>query len=113
MKFKEVQEGVINNAMRYGKDFDIKIDEDFALLKLYKEVGELAQAILIHRKKSRPEKHVDAAISKQHIAEELADVVGMALVNASLFDIDLEKALQEKWIKTHNYGQTKSKTTSA
>ena len=99
MEFKELQRAVVKNAMDYGKRFNVKIDEDFALLKLYEEVGELAQAVLIHRKKSRPEKHVPKPISKKHLAEELADVVGMAIVNAHLFGIDLEEAIGKKWIK--------------
>jgi len=98
MDFKELQDKIMKNAVNYGKEFDIKIDEDFALFKLYEEVGELAQAVLIHRKKSRPEKHVPQDVSKQKIAEELADVVGVAIVNAKLLDIDLEEAINKKWI---------------
>jgi len=41
-------------------------DEDFALLKLYEEIGELSQAVLIHRKKNQPEKHVSEEISKKN-----------------------------------------------
>ena len=98
MDFEELQNKVVQNALDYGKKYNINIDEDFALFKLYEEVGELAQAILIHRKKSRPEKHVSTEISKQHLAEELADVVGMAIVNAHLLNIDLEEAINKKWI---------------
>ncbi|MBI5077430.1 pyrophosphatase [Candidatus Falkowbacteria bacterium] len=98
MDFKELQKKVVENAINYGKKYSVKIDEDFALLKLYEEVGELAQAVLIHRKKSRPEKHVSEEISKKEVAKELADVVGMAIVNAYLLGIDLEKAIDKKWI---------------
>lgn len=84
--------------MRYGKKHNIRIDENFALLKLYEEVGELAQAVLIHRKQSRPEKHVSPEISKKELAKELADIVGMAIVNAHLLGIDLEEAIDKKWI---------------
>ena len=98
MDFKELQDKVMQNAINYGKKYNIKIDEDFALFKLYEEVGELAQAVLIHRKKSRPEKHVPQNVSKQKIAEELSDVVGMAIVNAKLLNIDLEEAINKKWI---------------
>ena len=99
MDFKDLENKVIQNALNYGKKYNIDIDEDFALFKLYEEVGELAQAILIHRKKSRPEKHISIEISKQHIAEELADILGMIIVNAHLLNIDLEKAIDKKWIK--------------
>lgn len=98
MDFTEMQNKVMENAIRYGKKYNVQIDEDFALLKLYEEVGEFSQAILIHRKKSRPEKHVEEAVSKKELAKELADVVGMAMVNAHLLGIDLEEALDKKWI---------------
>lgn len=98
MEFKELQKKVIENAIKYGKKYGVKIDEDFALLKLYEEVGEFAQAVLIHRKKSRPEKHVSKEISKKELAKELADILGMVIVNAYLLDIDLEEAIDKKWI---------------
>ena len=98
MDFKELEKKVVENAINYGKNYNIKIDEDFALLKLYEEVGELAQAILIHRKKSRPEKHVSEELSKKEVAKELADVIGMIIVNAHLLGIDLEDAIDKKWI---------------
>lgn len=98
MEFKELQQKIIKNAENYGKDFNVKIDEDFALLKLYEEVGELAQAVLIHRKKSRPEKHLPFEGSKNAIAKELADIMGLVIVNAHLLNIDLEDAIDKKWI---------------
>ncbi len=98
MDFREIQKKVMLNAKNYGKNYGVIIDENFALLKLYEEAGELAQAALIHRKQSRPEKHVSTDASTQMMAEELADVVGMAMVNAELLGVDLEKAIQEKWI---------------
>lgn len=99
MDFNLLQEKIIANANRYGKEFDIDIDKEFALLKLYEEVGEFSQAVLIHNKKSRPEKHLPAAESKHEMAKELADVVGMAIINAHVLEIDLLSALKEKWIR--------------
>ena len=98
MNFKDLQNKIVQNALNYGKKYKIDIDEDFALFKLYEEVGEFAQAILVHRKKSRPEKYVSDKISKQHLAEELADIFGMVIVNAYLLGIDLEDAIDKKWI---------------
>ena len=98
MEFKELQEKIITNAESYGKKYGVKIDEDFALLKLYEEVGELAQAVLIHRKKSRPEKHLPEEKSRAELAHELADVLGMVVVNAHLMGVDLEDAVNKKWI---------------
>ncbi|MBI4653151.1 hypothetical protein HY750_02760 [Candidatus Kuenenbacteria bacterium] len=84
MDFKDLQNKIVENAINYGKKYNVQIDEDFALLKLYEEVGEFAQAILVHRKKSRPEKHVSEKISKNELAKELADIIGVAIVNAHL-----------------------------
>lgn len=98
MEFKKLQKKVIANAEDYGKKYNVKIDEDFALFKLYEEVGELAQSVLIHRKKCRPEKYLPEEKSKEELAKELADVLGMVIVNAHLLDIDLEEAINNKWI---------------
>lgn len=98
MEFKEIQEKVVLNAENYGKNFNVTIDKEFAVLKLVEEVGEFAEALLIHQKKSRPEKHLSEDESRKRLGRELADVVGMAMVNAHLLEIDLEKSLDEKWI---------------
>ena len=98
MDFKEIEKGVVNNALDYGKKYNLEIDENFALLKLYEEVGEFAQAVLIHRKKCRPEKFVSTEASKSELAKELADVLGMVMVNAHLLGINLEEAIDKKWI---------------
>ncbi len=98
MDIKEIQTKVVNNVLEYGKKNNIKIDEDFALLKLYEEVGEFAQAILIHRKKCRKEKYVSEEVSKKELAKELADVMGMVMVNAHLLKIDLADSIDKKWI---------------
>lgn len=50
MDFKELQQKVVKNALEYGERHNLKIDEDFALIKLFEEVGEFAQAVLIHKK---------------------------------------------------------------
>ncbi|MEK7202922.1 MAG: pyrophosphatase [Patescibacteria group bacterium] len=98
MDFKKLQNKVVQTAVNYGKKYNIQIDEDFALLKLYEEVGEFTKAVLIHRKKSRSEKHVSEKISKKELAKELADVVGVTIVIAYLLGIDLENAINKKWI---------------
>lgn len=98
MEFKAIQQKAMENARRYGKKHNVVIDENFAVLKLYEEVGEFAQAVLIHNRKSRPEKFIEKEISKEMVAAELADIVGLCMVNAELLNIDLEKAIHSKWI---------------
>jgi NTP pyrophosphatase (non-canonical NTP hydrolase) len=98
MEFKKIKQGVVNTALNYGEKYKIKIDQDFALLKLQEEMGEFMQAVLVYKKKSRPEKYTSEEEVKRELSHELADLLGMVLVNAYLLDIDLEKAIKEKWL---------------
>jgi len=98
MEFKQLQKEIVATSKDYGKNYNFKIDADYALLKLYEELGELTQSILIHRKKCRPEKYLPDDKSKIELAKELADVAGTVIVLANLLNIDLEAAIDNKWI---------------
>ena len=98
MEFKDIQKKAVETMINYSKKYNVEIDKNFALIKLYEEVGEFSQAFLVHEKKSRPEKYITEDVSKNELAEELADIVGMAMVNAHLLDIDIEEAINKKWI---------------
>lgn len=98
MDFKELEAKLLANAARYEENNGVRIDLDFSLLKLVEEMGELYQAVMIHQKKSRPEKHVPESESHEMLAKELSDVVGMAVVLADRLGVDLERALMDKWV---------------
>jgi NTP pyrophosphatase (non-canonical NTP hydrolase) len=98
MQFKELQEKILEVEQAYGEKYGITIDEEYTLLKLYEEMGELSQAVLISRKKCRPEKYPGDQIAKEKLAEEMADVLGLLITNAKLLGVDLEAALQKKWL---------------
>jgi len=102
MEFKEIQKKIVERAKDYEERYNLVIDENTAIIKLYEEVGEFAEAVLTHRKKSRPEKLLPPEESKNKVSEELADVIGMAVVTADRLGIDIEKALQNKWINRKN-----------
>ena len=99
MTLDEMQNGILQVAASYSDRFNVKIDHDFAVLKLFEEVGEYAQAVIVHKKKSKPEKYVSEEEAKKHLGEELADIIGMAIINADLFGIDIQEAIKEKWLK--------------
>jgi NTP pyrophosphatase (non-canonical NTP hydrolase) len=99
MDFQELRSRVLEHARAYSAKYGVVIDEDFALLKLCEEVGELAQAVLIARGRSRPDKVRPEAEAKAAVAYELADIVGMAIVAADLLGVDLEKAMALKWLR--------------
>ena len=98
MEFKEMQKKVIQNALNYGERFNIEIESEFAVLKLIEEVGEFTEALLTLKSKNRPEKLLPEVEAKKKVEQELADIVGMAIVNAHVLNIDIEKALYDKWI---------------
>lgn len=93
-----MEQKVVKCAFDYGKRHNLEIDDDFALIKLFEEVGEFAQAVLIHKKKCRTKKRVDHEVSHKELSKELADVIGMTMLNAHLLGIDLEDAIVRKWI---------------
>lgn len=68
-EFKELQQKVVKNALAYGERHELQIDKDFAVIKLFEEVGELAQAILIHNKKCRKSKRVPDDVSKKRTGQ--------------------------------------------
>lgn len=97
MEFEELKQKVVKRALQYGEENNIDIDLEYSVLKLVEELGEYTQALLIHQKKSRPSKHLDHNESHEQLAKELADLVGLAILNAHFLGVDLEKAIEEKW----------------
>jgi NTP pyrophosphatase (non-canonical NTP hydrolase) len=77
---------------------DIKVSDDYLLLKLTEELGEFTQSFLVHKKRCRPAKYLSPKISKKELSKELSDVLGLVLVIAEKLNIDVEEALVKKWI---------------
>lgn len=84
--------------MQNAKRDKFKVTNDYLIMKLTEEVGELAQSYLVHNKKCRPIKIVSKKESKKQIAKELADVFCLSLIVASSLNIDIEEAITNKWI---------------
>ena len=104
MEFKEIKKGIKECFKKYNRKYKLQWNTDSALIKLMEEV---AEALLIYNKKSRPEKFISQKKSKQDIAKELADVVGVSVVISQMLNIDLEEALIKKWI-TREWVQDKT-----
>ena len=80
-----------------GRD-NIKVSDDYLLLKLTEELGEFTQSFLVHKKRCRPAKYLSPQTSKKELSKELSDVLGLILVIAEKLEIDVEEALVKKWI---------------
>lgn len=82
----------------YERLFDVERTDDWLILKLQEEMGELVQAFLAHTHRSR-----DRGKSAEEIAAdfrgEIVDVLGQLLLVARRFDVDVEAELQRKWFR--------------
>jgi len=81
MHIAEFQEAMFE---KFGRE-DRKKEKYLLIAALAEEVGELAKATL---KKT-----------KKEIAEEIADVIFVAICIANYYDINVETALKEKYLK--------------
>ena len=100
MEFNTLRQHIIDNAAWYERKHDVDIDLHFAAYSLMKEMGQFADAMLVRQGKIRAERRVDDASAKDHLTQQLVDIVCLALINADVHDIDLETAITHKrWIE--------------
>lgn len=98
MEIKKLQKQASRVFLDNLKRDNIKISDDYLLLKLTEELGEFTQSFLIHKKRCRPAKYLSTPESKKELSKELSDVLGLVLVIAEKLKIDLEESLVKKWI---------------
>ena len=98
VKFNQVMQKISQRIEQYSQEYEINRDSDWHILKLQEEVGELAQAYLRLSKRART-KGLSQQEIKESFAEELADVLGMAMLIADYHKIDLLEAVKNKWFK--------------
>ncbi|MBU4213652.1 MAG: pyrophosphatase [Actinobacteria bacterium] len=91
MELRAAQTQVETISRVYARLHDIERTDDWLVLKLAEEVGELTQAYLAASGRSRREPDAGA------VAAELADVLAHVLLLAERFDVDLDAALEDKW----------------
>ena len=76
----------------YAANFGIDCDGDWALLKLQEELGELVQAHLKLTGRGR------GGAAPEARADEAADVLCMLLLYCRQHGVDLEAAVDRKWL---------------
>jgi len=92
LRITELQADVLRISDIYATEHDIDRDRDWALLKLQEELGELTAEHL--RMSGRARGAADAS----KLGDEAADVLGMLLIYCDSAGIDLEAAMQRKWL---------------
>ncbi|MBF0664658.1 MAG: phosphoribosyl-ATP pyrophosphohydrolase [Brevundimonas sp.] len=92
MDLKALQADVLRISDIYAREHGIDRSGDWALLKLQEELGELTAEHL--RMSGRARGAADAG----KLGDEAADVLGMLLIYCDRAGIDLEQAMQRKWL---------------
>ncbi|OYX56826.1 MAG: phosphoribosyl-ATP pyrophosphohydrolase [Brevundimonas subvibrioides] len=92
MILSELSEKVARISDIYAAEHGIDRSGDWAILKLQEELGELTAEHLRLSGRARGEP------SEQALGDEAADVLGMLLIYCDRAGIDLEQAMQRKWL---------------
>jgi NTP pyrophosphatase (non-canonical NTP hydrolase) len=82
----------------YGRLFEVDRTDDWLVLKLHEEVGELTQAFLTRSGRTR-DRGLSGEEADEALRAELADVLAHVLLLAERFGVDLDSALEEKWFR--------------
>ena len=93
MHLSDLTASVLRISDIYAVEHGIDRDRDWALLKLQEELGELTAEHL--RLTGRARGTADTTAQ----ADEAADVLGMLLIYCDRAGIDLETAIERKWLK--------------
>ena len=93
MTFSDLTASVLRISDIYAAEHSIERDRDWALLKLQEERGELTAEHL--RLTGRARGTPDA----RALGDEAADVLGMLLIYCARAGVDLDQAMQRKWLK--------------
>ncbi|MFN3582475.1 phosphoribosyl-ATP pyrophosphohydrolase [Phenylobacterium sp.] len=92
LTFAEVSDAAEKISDIYAGKYGIDRDDDWFLLKLQEELGELSQAHLRLSSRGRGE------ATEQDRADEAADVLCMLLLYCRRFGIDPDAAVRKKWL---------------
>ncbi len=95
---RELTDLVSEVSDTYASRNDIARDDDWYLLKLQEELGELVAEYLKTTSRGRL-KGADATTIRQAMEDEAADVLAMLLLFARNNQIDLDAALERKWFQ--------------
>jgi NTP pyrophosphatase (non-canonical NTP hydrolase) len=91
-RLDQLSDDVARVSAIYAERFGVRRDDDWFLIKLQEELGELAQAHLRLSGRGR------GSAEETDRADEAADVLCMLLLYCRRFGIDLDAAVARKWL---------------
>ena len=92
LDLKALQADVLRISDIYAGKYGIERDRDWALLKMQEELGELTAEHLRMSGRAR------GAADADKLGDEAADVLGMLLIYCDRAGVDIEQAMQRKWL---------------
>ncbi|KNX38515.1 nucleoside triphosphate pyrophosphohydrolase family protein [Luteipulveratus halotolerans] len=102
MDIAELTDRVEYVSAGYADHYAVERTDEWILLKLTEEVGELVQAHLTASGQGR-DRGLSQAEQDARTASELADVIGMCLVFARSRGIDVSQAMHDKWLQYEDF----------
>ena len=100
MKLSDLIDDLETVSIQYADRYGFDRSSDWFLLKLTEEVGELMQSYLRCNGQARTDGQ-DTETLRESLEDEIADVVSMALLFARNQGVDIENAIERKWLKYH------------
>ena len=97
MDLTKVAKQITDVSDNYAKKFGITRDDDWYVLKLQEELGELIQSYLMMTGKGRQKDKTPAQIQAE-FKKEVADVFCHVLLLAQHHQIDLDQEVADKWL---------------
>lgn len=94
----------------YADHYGVERSNEWVLLKLTEELGELVQASLTATGQGR-DRGLSTEDQQHRVEAELADVVCMCLVFAARNGINLEEAIASKWFRYEQFHRDRGFTT--
>jgi len=95
IELNNLQKLIVASSHSYTSHYGIERTPDWTALKFAEEAGEVVQAFVKFSGRSRHA--IDRDVAKQHLASEIADAIGMALILAAEYDLDLRAAFEREW----------------
>ena len=108
MDMQELVNKIEAVSQKYSKQYKIKRNPSWFLLKLQEEVGELTQCYLMMTGKGRSKNKTKKEL-RTDFEKELADVFCHVLLLARANGVDVERAIDDKWLSWYKKLKKKNK----
>ena len=100
MNLRQLEQELEDVSERYAETNGIERDSNWYTLRLHEEVGELTQAYLMKMGQARS-KSLSQVQIEENFKAEIADVFAHVLLLARHHGVDIEGAVEDKWLRWH------------